>query len=94
MQLTENTRGMRSGDDIRYGLTLLVNPGTRSRDRTGTVLLPLVFETSASTNSAIRAGVGSAKIGKKSDFDTGLSKIPSAGGFISLTSHLPNGFCN
>ena len=28
---------------------------TRSRDRTGTVLLPLVFETSASTNSAIRA---------------------------------------
>jgi hypothetical protein len=28
---------------------------TRSRDRTGTALLPLVFETSASTNSAIRA---------------------------------------
>ena len=28
---------------------------TRSRDRTGTVLLPLVFETNASTNSAIRA---------------------------------------
>ena len=27
----------------------------RSRDRTGTALLPLVFETSASTNSAIRA---------------------------------------
>jgi hypothetical protein len=40
---------------------------TRSRDRTGTALLPLVFETSASTNSAIRALfilVGSAKIGK------------------------------
>jgi hypothetical protein len=29
---------------------------TRSRGRTGTVLLPLVFETSASTSSAIRAG--------------------------------------
>ena len=29
--------------------------GARSRDRTGTALLPLVFETSASTNSAIRA---------------------------------------
>jgi hypothetical protein len=28
---------------------------TRSRDRTGTASLPLVFETSASTNSAIRA---------------------------------------
>jgi hypothetical protein len=28
---------------------------TRGRDRTGTVLLPLVFETSASTNSATRA---------------------------------------
>ena len=28
---------------------------TRSRDRTGTAFLPLVFETSASTNSAIRA---------------------------------------
>jgi hypothetical protein len=28
---------------------------TRSRGRTGTVLLPLVFETSASTSSAIRA---------------------------------------
>jgi hypothetical protein len=39
---------------------------TRSRDRTGTVLLPLVFETSASTNSAIRAAleviIGKAKI--------------------------------
>jgi hypothetical protein len=30
---------------------------TRSRDRTGTALLPLVFETSASTNSAIRASI-------------------------------------
>lgn len=29
--------------------------GTRSRDRTGTTLLSLVFETNASTNSAIRA---------------------------------------
>ena len=28
---------------------------TRSRDRTGTGFTPLVFETSASTNSAIRA---------------------------------------
>ena len=32
-----------------------VSKCTRSRDRTGTALLPLVFETSASTNSAIRA---------------------------------------
>ncbi len=30
---------------------------TRSRDRTGTASLPLVFETSASTNSAIRAAL-------------------------------------
>ena len=30
---------------------------TRSRDRTGTGFTPLVFETSASTNSAIRASV-------------------------------------
>ena len=30
---------------------------TRGRDRTGTVLLPLVFETTASTNSATRAWI-------------------------------------
>ena len=30
---------------------------TRSRDRTGTSVTSLVFETSASTNSAIRASV-------------------------------------
>ena len=30
---------------------------TRSRDRTGTGFIPLVFETSASTNSAIRASI-------------------------------------
>ncbi len=30
-------------------------PGTRGRDRTGTILLSLVFETNASTNSATRA---------------------------------------
>ena len=35
--------------------------GTRSRDRTGMEVNPLVFETSASTNSAIRA-IGSAKV--------------------------------
>ncbi len=29
--------------------------GTRGRDRTGTILLSLVFETNASTNSATRA---------------------------------------
>ena len=44
---------------------------TRSRDRTGTGFTPLVFETSASTNSAIRASISlivclrTAKICKK-----------------------------
>lgn len=42
---------------------------TRSRGRTGTALRPLVFETSASTDSAIRAVVigklRSAKVAKK-----------------------------
>ena len=37
------------------GLCLFVLVGARSRDRTGTALRPLVFETSASTYSAIRA---------------------------------------
>ena len=32
-------------------------PRARNRDRTGMEVNPLVFETSASTNSAIRAGV-------------------------------------
>ena len=42
---------------------------TRSRGRTGTTLLSLVFETNASTDSAIRADaaeqrIGTAKIGE------------------------------
>ena len=37
--------------------------GTRSRGRTGTISLSLVFETSASTNSAIRACFGILEIG-------------------------------
>jgi hypothetical protein len=40
-----------------YIKALAILKSTRSRDRTGTALLPLVFETSASTNSAIRAGI-------------------------------------
>ena len=36
---------------------------TRSRGRTGTALRPLVFETSASTDSAIRAFDRGAKVG-------------------------------
>ncbi len=36
---------------------------TRGRDRTGTVLLPLVFETNASTNSATRASFVYSKTG-------------------------------
>jgi hypothetical protein len=42
---------------------------TRSRDRTGTALLPLVFETSASTNSAIRAN------SDRSALPSGLRKV-------------------
>jgi hypothetical protein len=42
-----------SQDSLSLSLSLFFC--TRSRDRTGTALLPLVFETSASTNSAIRA---------------------------------------
>ena len=41
--------------DVLLIKALFVLKCTRSRDRTGTALLPLVFETSASTNSAIRA---------------------------------------
>ena len=44
-----------------------VSSSTRSRDRTDTALRLLVFETSASTDSAIRATIGKlggAKIGK------------------------------
>ena len=47
------------------------HPSTRSRSRTGTGVTPLVFETNASTNSAIRANrlrFGRAKIGRNPDF--------------------------
>lgn len=38
-----------------FGIIHLRKQSARSRDRTGTGVTPLVFETNASTNSAIRA---------------------------------------
>ena len=59
---SENTRSSlpaltpaRPTDSFSQAGLLSFSFSTRSRDRTGTALLPLVFETSASTNSAIRA---------------------------------------
>ena len=48
-----------AGGKYRYKKrTAVSSPScTRSRDRTGTGFTPLVFETSASTNSAIRASI-------------------------------------
>ena len=63
-------------------------PGTRSRGRTGTTLLSLVFETNASTDSAIRAStalqrIGMAKIGQIRYFSKNSVTFRNRPGFFS-----------
>lgn len=62
--------------------------GTRSRGRTGTTLLSLVFETNASTDSAIRAStalqrIGMAKIGQIRYFSKNSVTFRNRPGFFS-----------
>ena len=62
--------------------------GTRSRGRTGTTLLSLVFETNASTDSAIRAHaaqqrIGTTKIGQFRYFSKNSVTFRNSPGFFS-----------